>query len=80
MIKNGVVIVGSPNTVREKLAEYQDLAGFNTSLTKTQFGTHAERHGAREHDGDRGGDPAALPRSPAAGYSSGSGGVNLHVA
>ena len=39
VIKNGVVIVGSPNTVREKLAEYQDLAGFNTSLTKTQFGT-----------------------------------------
>jgi alkanesulfonate monooxygenase SsuD/methylene tetrahydromethanopterin reductase-like flavin-dependent oxidoreductase (luciferase family) len=33
------VIVGSPETVREKLAEYQDLAGFNTSLTKTQFGT-----------------------------------------
>ncbi len=31
--------IGSPNTVREKLAEYQDLAGFNTSLTKTQFGT-----------------------------------------
>ena len=28
-----------PETVREKLAEYQDLAGFNTSLTKTQFGT-----------------------------------------
>ena len=26
-------------TVREKLAEYQELAGFNTSLTKTQFGT-----------------------------------------
>ena len=25
--------------MREKLAEYQDLAGFNTSLTKTQFGT-----------------------------------------
>ena len=36
---SGVVIVGSPNTVREKLAAYQDLAGFNTSLTKTQFGT-----------------------------------------
>src|SRR6185312_16410849 len=36
---NGVVIIGSPNTVREKMAEYQDLAGFNTSLTKTQFGT-----------------------------------------
>ncbi len=35
----GVVIVGSPATVREKLAAYQDLAGFNTSLTKTQFGT-----------------------------------------
>jgi alkanesulfonate monooxygenase SsuD/methylene tetrahydromethanopterin reductase-like flavin-dependent oxidoreductase (luciferase family) len=39
VVKNGVVIVGSPNTVREKLAEYQDLAGFGTSLTKTQFGT-----------------------------------------
>src|SRR6201982_1255546 len=39
LVKAGVVIVGSPNTVREKLAEYQDLAGFNTSLTKTQFGT-----------------------------------------
>jgi len=39
LIKAGVVIIGSPNTVREKLAEYQDLAGFNTSLTKTQFGT-----------------------------------------
>jgi alkanesulfonate monooxygenase SsuD/methylene tetrahydromethanopterin reductase-like flavin-dependent oxidoreductase (luciferase family) len=39
VIKAGVVIVGSPATVREKLAEYQDLAGFNTSLTKTQFGT-----------------------------------------
>src|SRR5882724_10594844 len=39
LVRNGVVIVGSPNTVREKLAEYQDLAGFNTSLTKTQFGT-----------------------------------------
>jgi len=39
LTKSGVVIIGSPNTVREKLAEYQDLAGFNTSLTKTQFGT-----------------------------------------
>lgn len=39
LIKAGVVIVGSPSTVREKLAEYQDLAGFGTSLTKTQFGT-----------------------------------------
>ena len=39
LVRAGVVIVGSPNTVREKLAEYQDLAGFNTSLTKTQFGT-----------------------------------------
>jgi len=39
LVKSGVVIMGSPNTVREKLAEYQDLAGFNTSLTKTQFGT-----------------------------------------
>ena len=39
LVKAGVVIVGGPNTVREKLAEYQDLAGFNNSLTKTQFGT-----------------------------------------
>jgi alkanesulfonate monooxygenase SsuD/methylene tetrahydromethanopterin reductase-like flavin-dependent oxidoreductase (luciferase family) len=39
LIEAGVVMIGSPNTVREKLAEYQDLAGFNTSLTKTQFGT-----------------------------------------
>jgi alkanesulfonate monooxygenase SsuD/methylene tetrahydromethanopterin reductase-like flavin-dependent oxidoreductase (luciferase family) len=39
LTKNGVVIIGNPNTVREKLADYQDLAGFNTSLTKTQFGT-----------------------------------------
>jgi len=39
LVNAGVVMVGSPNTVREKLAEYQDLAGFGTSLTKTQFGT-----------------------------------------
>jgi alkanesulfonate monooxygenase SsuD/methylene tetrahydromethanopterin reductase-like flavin-dependent oxidoreductase (luciferase family) len=39
LVRMGVVIVGSPSTVREKLAEYQDLAGFGTSLTKTQFGT-----------------------------------------
>jgi len=39
LIGQGVVIVGSPSTVREKLAEYQDLAGFGYSLTKTQFGT-----------------------------------------
>jgi alkanesulfonate monooxygenase SsuD/methylene tetrahydromethanopterin reductase-like flavin-dependent oxidoreductase (luciferase family) len=39
LIDSGVVIVGSPSTVREKLAAYQDLAGFGNSLTKTQFGT-----------------------------------------
>ncbi len=39
LMTSGVVIVGGPETVRQKLAEYQDLAGFNTSLTKTQFGT-----------------------------------------
>jgi alkanesulfonate monooxygenase SsuD/methylene tetrahydromethanopterin reductase-like flavin-dependent oxidoreductase (luciferase family) len=39
LIALGVVIVGSPATVREKLAEYQDLAGFGTVLVKTQFGT-----------------------------------------
>jgi alkanesulfonate monooxygenase SsuD/methylene tetrahydromethanopterin reductase-like flavin-dependent oxidoreductase (luciferase family) len=39
IIEKGIVIVGSPNTVREKLAAYQDMAGFGISLTKTQFGT-----------------------------------------
>jgi alkanesulfonate monooxygenase SsuD/methylene tetrahydromethanopterin reductase-like flavin-dependent oxidoreductase (luciferase family) len=39
LIKAGIVIVGSPSTVREKLAASQDLAGFGISLTKTQFGT-----------------------------------------
>lgn len=39
LVEKGIVIVGSPNTVREKLAAYQDLAGFGVSLTKTQFGT-----------------------------------------
>ena len=39
LITAGVVIVGGPETVRQKLAEYQELAGFNTSLTRTQFGT-----------------------------------------
>lgn len=39
LVAAGVVIVGSPATVREKLEEYQTLARFNTSLTKTQFGT-----------------------------------------
>ncbi len=39
MIERGLVIVGSANTVREKLAAYQDLAGFGYSLTKTQWGT-----------------------------------------
>ena len=39
LMKAGVVIVGSPSTVREKLAEYERLAGFGTVLTKTQFGT-----------------------------------------
>jgi alkanesulfonate monooxygenase SsuD/methylene tetrahydromethanopterin reductase-like flavin-dependent oxidoreductase (luciferase family) len=38
-MKAGVVIVGSPSTVREKLAEYEQLAGFGTVLVKTQFGT-----------------------------------------
>jgi alkanesulfonate monooxygenase SsuD/methylene tetrahydromethanopterin reductase-like flavin-dependent oxidoreductase (luciferase family) len=33
------VIVGSPATVRERLEEFQALAGFGTVLVKTQFGT-----------------------------------------
>lgn len=39
LMEAGVVIVGSPATVREKLAEFQALAGFGTVLVKTQFGT-----------------------------------------
>ncbi|MDX3906339.1 MAG: LLM class flavin-dependent oxidoreductase [Pigmentiphaga sp.] len=39
LVKAGLVIIGSPATVREKLAEYEELAGFGTTLTKTQFGT-----------------------------------------
>jgi len=39
LIEAGVVIVGSPATVREKLEEFQALAGFGTVLVKTQFGT-----------------------------------------
>lgn len=39
LMQAGVVIVGSPATVREKLAEYEAKAGFGTVLTKTQFGT-----------------------------------------
>src|SRR5690606_33166041 len=39
IVDAGVVIVGSPSTVREKLEAYQELAGFGTVLTKTQFGT-----------------------------------------
>jgi alkanesulfonate monooxygenase SsuD/methylene tetrahydromethanopterin reductase-like flavin-dependent oxidoreductase (luciferase family) len=39
LMEAGVVIVGSPSTVREKLAEFQALAGFGTVLVKTQFGT-----------------------------------------
>jgi len=38
-IRMGVVIIGSPATVAEKLAEYEEKAGFGTVLTKTQFGT-----------------------------------------
>ncbi len=35
----GVIIIGSPGTVRERLAAYQELAGFNTVPVKMQFGT-----------------------------------------
>jgi alkanesulfonate monooxygenase SsuD/methylene tetrahydromethanopterin reductase-like flavin-dependent oxidoreductase (luciferase family) len=39
LMRAGVVIVGSPATVRERLAECEAIAGFGTVLTKTQFGT-----------------------------------------
>ena len=70
-VASGVVIVGSPETVREKLAEYQDLAGFNISLTKTQFGTLPKRDGARQHDGDRGSGYPAFPRPRPAAHGKG---------
>ena len=39
VLDKGIVIIGGPNTVREKLAAAQDRGKFNISLTKTQFGT-----------------------------------------
>ena len=39
VLDKGIVIVGGPDTVREKLAQAQDRGKFNISLTKTQFGT-----------------------------------------
>ncbi len=39
LIDQGVIIVGSPATVREKIEEYEKIAGFGTMLIKTQFGT-----------------------------------------
>ena len=77
LVRNGVVIVGSPNTVREKLAEYQDLAGFNTSLTKTQFGTMADDMTRANMAAIAAGDSAALPRPAAAGQAPGGGGVEF---
>ena len=39
LVKSGVVIVGSPSAGCEKLADIQNIAGFNQRFTKTQFGT-----------------------------------------
>ena len=39
LIEEGVVIIGSPETAREKLEEFSELAGFGNILVKTQFGT-----------------------------------------
>ena len=75
LVKAGVVMVGSPNTVREKLAEYQDLAGFNTSLTKTQFGTLPDDMARANMAAIARGGAAAFPRSAAARYAARSGGV-----
>ncbi len=35
LLNAGVIIIGSPGTVRERLAAYQELAGFNTVPVKT---------------------------------------------
>ena len=66
LIERGVVIVGSPNTVREKLAAYQDLAGFNISLTKTQFGTMPHSMVTANQARHRPGSAALFPRPGAA--------------
>ncbi len=68
-----MVIVGSPNTVREKLAASQDLAGFNTSLTKTQFGTMPDSMVRENIAADRRGDHPVFPGS-VAGRDEGAGG------
>ena len=39
VIEKGMFICGSPQTVREKLAEYQSQIGFGHLLTLLQFGT-----------------------------------------
>jgi alkanesulfonate monooxygenase SsuD/methylene tetrahydromethanopterin reductase-like flavin-dependent oxidoreductase (luciferase family) len=39
LVEEGVVIIGSPETAREKLEEFSELAGFGSILVKTQFGT-----------------------------------------
>ncbi|HKR20800.1 MAG TPA: LLM class flavin-dependent oxidoreductase [Stellaceae bacterium] len=39
LIENGQFICGSPETVRRRLSEYQDRAGFNLVLPNLHFGT-----------------------------------------
>jgi alkanesulfonate monooxygenase SsuD/methylene tetrahydromethanopterin reductase-like flavin-dependent oxidoreductase (luciferase family) len=39
LIANGQFICGSPETVRRRLSEYQDRAGFNLVLPNLHFGT-----------------------------------------
>jgi alkanesulfonate monooxygenase SsuD/methylene tetrahydromethanopterin reductase-like flavin-dependent oxidoreductase (luciferase family) len=39
LIENGVVIVGSPDTVRKKLIECHEVLGFSTFVALMHFGT-----------------------------------------
>ena len=77
LIAAGVVIVGSPETVRQKLAEYQDLAGFNTSLTKTQFGTLPNEMARANMMAIAEEDSARVPRAGSVAGAAAGGGVNL---
>ncbi len=65
LVKNGVVIVGSPATVRERLAEYQDLAGLWHVLDQDAVRDASGRDGQGEPGGDRRRGAALFPRPPA---------------
>ena len=64
-----------PNTVREKLAAVSGPRRLQHVADQDAIRHAAERHDARQHDGDRRRDFAALPQPPAARQAAGGGGV-----